>query len=237
MIAVLCMRERWGWINPHLHMSILEASCDANAQGRPARVECCQGMQPVDKTRNHIAHLFLKTEFDWLIMADNDIVPPQHFLNVITAAEEEGKFVVALPYPIIKEEGVMMCIGNKTSDPNITAFYSRPPKGWQRVDYAGCGLMAIRRCVLEKVAAPWFAFQENLSEDYDFCCKAAAAGFQVWTHGDYVCDHLRTCSLLQVLVKQGNAPQNDMRSAVAKWEPYINAERHIYHGKDTEERT
>jgi hypothetical protein len=96
-------------------------------------------------------------------------------------------------------------------------MYNHAPQGWTKIDYAGCGLMAIRRCVLEAVRAPWFAFQEHISEDFDFCSKAGAAGFQVWTHGDYVCDHLHTCSLLQVLAMQGPRVVKDMETALANY--------------------
>jgi GT2 family glycosyltransferase len=178
-----------------------------------------QGIAPVDKARNQVVQFFLATNYDWLIMIDNDIIPPEHFLRVISAAEEDGKFVVGLPYPIIKESAVLMCVGNKTEDPRIVAMYNTAPSpSWTKVDYAGTGLIAIRRCVLEKVKSPWFAFQEMLSEDFDFCSKAAASGFQIWTNGDYVCDHLHTCSLLQVLAMQGRAAQKDMASAIDAYE-------------------
>jgi hypothetical protein len=131
MINVLCGRERGGWINPQLHTRLFEAIHDANVQRRPAAIEMMQGTTPVDKARNQIVQHFLQTQYAWLVMVDNDIVPPDHFMNVITAAEEDAKFIVGLPYPIIKETGVTLSVGYKSPDQLIAGLYTNNlPQGW-----------------------------------------------------------------------------------------------------------
>lgn len=211
LINVLCGHERGDWINPGLVNRLFEAISDSLTK-RALSCSLTCGVKPVDRARNQIVQQFMMTDATWLVMVDSDIYPPPHFMNVIAAAEEDGRLVVGLPCPIIGESptGVrspMFNVGHKTENPHCSALLTHLPNGWTAVDYIGTGLIAIHRRVLETVPRPWFEFKPQkvednfpkMGEDFTFCHKAREAGFQVWTHGSFVCDHLHTYSLLDML--------------------------------------
>jgi hypothetical protein len=199
LISVLCGHERGDWINPGLVNRLFEAISES-ATERPLTCGLTCGVKPVDKARNQIVQQFLKTDAGWLVMVDSDVYPPAHFMRVITAAEEHGKRVVGLPCPMIGNSGVALNVGYKTESRELAALYTNNlPSGWTSVDYVGTGLIAIHRCVLETIKAPWFEFTPQIGEDFNFCRKAQATGIEVWTHGSFICDHLHTYSLLDML--------------------------------------
>jgi hypothetical protein len=214
LIDVLCGRERGGWINPLLTSRLFESMSDSPALFRPVTYNLTFGVTPVDKARNQVVQRFLASDSAWLLMLDNDVIPPVQFLKAITDAEDDGKFVFGLPYPIIKERGLTLSVGHRTENPDIAALYTNAlPDGWTKVDYVGTGFMAIRRCVLEAIKEPWFEFTATVSEDFNFCRKAQAAGFHIWTNGAYICDHLHTCSLLDMLRSNIHAADDDRPTA------------------------
>lgn len=89
--------------------------------------------------------------------------------------------------------------------PHRPVAYVRAPRGGyvpipvrggarRRVDAVGAGCLLIRREVLESVAEPWFATryrrQTFVSEDFTFCEKARAKGFEIHVDARVRCVHL-----------------------------------------------
>jgi GT2 family glycosyltransferase len=116
--------------------------------------------------------------------------------------------VVALPYYMrpdgIKKASSLLCIGWRASEPNFFHMAMQLEHKWQEVDVGGAGCMFIRRAVLERMSFPWFQtpeyaiekrFLAGACEDFDFCERAQAAGFHIFTHGGLLCGHLHTVDL------------------------------------------
>jgi hypothetical protein len=198
LVNILCGRERDGWVNPQLVNRLFEAISDGMDCGRPLGVNLTQGVTPVEKARNQIVTEFLRSSYAWLLMIDCDIVPPPHFLSLIDASDGEGKFIVGVPCPIIGDAGLTWNVANKKDDLHSN-FYNALPAGWTRCDHLGVGFLAVRRCVLETVKSNWFDRTPTMGEDLAFCERAKGAGFSIWFHGAFQCDHLHSMSLLDAI--------------------------------------
>jgi GT2 family glycosyltransferase len=202
MISVLCGPERDGWLNPALAESIVAAVAGCQAEERNVAVDFTFGLRPIERARNTTVEKFLKSSCKWLVQIDNDQYPNFKILDLIKAAEENAKFIVGAPTPIAYQKGaVWNCAVRAQDDPTRSCFYKTLPKGWFRPDYCGTGLIAVRRSVFETIKAPWYTSNISISEDFNFCRKAQASGFEVWAHADFCCSHLKTCDLRDLMVR------------------------------------
>ncbi len=206
VVIMLCGREREGWINPGLMMRIVECVHDGSRTRRPMAIDLKCGVSPVERARNQIVTDFLASPIPWLLMLDNDCIPPAHFLELIDMAEADGKFLFGIPTPMITEAGLTWNVAVKRDEqcvPLVTL-----PKGWNRCDWQGGSFLAIHRSVLEAIKSNWFDRIGSLGEDFSFSERARNAGFQPWFHGEHQCEHLHTVSLLETLQR---TPECDLR--------------------------
>jgi hypothetical protein len=198
MISVLCGRERDGWINPHLADRLFQSIADGMASRRRVAVTLIEGVSPVEAARNLAVARFLPTPYQWLLMLDNDVVPPENFLKIFTEAESEGKFLFGVPTPMIGDAGLEWNVAHR-QDEVYCAFLKTLPAGWHRCDFLGGSFLAARRPVYETIKSNWFDRLPNKGEDFSFCHRAQEAGFQPWFTGDYQCDHIHSGSLRELL--------------------------------------
>jgi len=198
MISLLCGRERDQWINPRLADRLFQSIADGMSSRRTVAVDLIEGVYPVENARNQAVQNFLGSPFQWLLMLDNDVVPPPNFLKIITEAESEGKFLFGVPTPMIGEEGLQWNVAHR-QDEVLCAFNIALPAGWHRCDFVGGAFLAARRPVFETIKSNWFDRLPNKSEDFSFCQRAQDAGFQPWFTGDYQCDHIHSASLRELM--------------------------------------
>ncbi len=194
MISVLCGHERDGWIAPGLMDSLLAAMHDSQSHRRGVALNLVVDQKPVSAARNTAVAQFLKSPCQWLVQIDNDQFPRFRILDLIKAAEAEGKFIVGAATP---------CVGKQGLSWNATAtgpedFYRQLPDGWFQPFLIGSGFLAVRRAVFEKLSPPWF---DTWAEDFVFCVKAQDAGLRVWAHSGFVCSHMKTFDLRELLPK------------------------------------
>ncbi len=173
MISVLCGRERDGWINPGLAGRLFQAIADGAASRRIVAVDLIEGVYPVENARNQAVLNFLRSPFQWLLMMDNDVIPPPNFLKIITEAEGEGKFLFGVPTPMIGDAGPQWNVAHREDELHC-AFHKTLPEGWHRCDFLGGAFLAARRPVFETIKNNWF-------ESYDqqvgrFLVLPASAG-------------------------------------------------------------
>jgi GT2 family glycosyltransferase len=192
MITVLCGNERDGWIAPGLMDSLLAALHDGQKYQRAVALDLTVDYKPIANARNTAVAKFLQSPCQWLVQIDNDQFPQFRILDLIKAAESEGKFIVAAPTP---------CVGKQGLSWNATAtgpadFYRKLPGGWFQPFLIGSGFLAVHRAVFEKLTRPWF---DSWCEDFVFCVKAQDAGLKVWSNSGYVCSHMKTFDLLSMM--------------------------------------
>jgi GT2 family glycosyltransferase len=150
--------------------------------------------KPIEHCRNSIVQRFLASKNEWLIMIDNDVVPPQNMLELINL----DKDILILPVPICQFNSIMYNVYLLDKEGYWEPVKNR--KGLIEINSGGTGAIIIRRNILEKIEAP---FERNydkkglaiLGSDLFFCTKAKELGYRIYTHMDFVCSHYRTVDL------------------------------------------
>ena len=155
----------------------------------------------VDNNRNTIVDNFLKSDFDYLLMIDEDTVP---FLNPIDLVDMDKDVIIlpALTFQKNQENPVIFNIYEKDGRYYKTLVCGK--EKFVEIDAGGTGCILIKRKVLEKIKRPFESvwndktgIREKGSDIY-FCEKVKSKGFKIWTHWDYICDHYKTLSLFDV---------------------------------------
>lgn len=160
-------------------------------------------MQPVDANRNEIVKSFLeKEDAKWLLMIDDDIVPP---VDILKMAEHDKPVVSAVctikkgqvPQPVVLRES-----GDNFEQINIKdAVNTIDDDGLLPVDGVGTGCLLIRREVLEEMRPPWFKFEYNeygglkLGEDLYFSKKCNSEDVDTFVDTTQVTRHYKAVDL------------------------------------------
>lgn len=171
------------------------------------------GHRPVAFARNELVKRVLDGPFTHLLWLDADMhFPPETFERLLAHDEAivSGLYFsrnqTPIPHaynwvrrdedqvdwyrPLAKEFSEWMHAHPEEEQSTNCATFECGPL--YRVDAIGFGCVLIRREVFEKIPAPWFSADPNGSgggEDFDFCRKAAQAGYSVWVDFGLQCDH------------------------------------------------
>lgn len=222
LVAVLTLAERDGWVTPGL-AGWLAAMKSAQASGkREIQLGFLNDFKPYDDARNALAKEFLDSGCDWLLMLDNDMIPPPNLLDMIDRADERMDILVPRFFAV---SGVHLKLSIHQKDwlyapvfldrmgslINLVWKYLEFPDGgfpddvekkeWIELVGGGSAAMFVRRRVFEGLREPFFLFvynedgQPTHSEDFYFCLKARDAGFRVWGNRQFEVDHMKTISL------------------------------------------
>jgi len=152
--------------------------------------------------RNSLVESFLKTDYEWFLFIDSDIMPP---LNVLDMTKN-GKDICSGICPQFRKDRIVSLILKKYQDKY--KFIKNDIKGDViEIDGVGTGCLLIRRNVFEKIEKPYFEFlfdekgMNRLSEDLNFCRKAQEAGFKIWADKRMGLHHFKTIDLKLVSSK------------------------------------
>ena len=227
MVAVFAVDS---WIHADLAATLLQGLMTVGSRG--VHLVFIVENRPVAYARNHAAGNFLRSDAEWLVMVDHDTVPIRNFLEIIPTMEADGKVIAGLPCPVMPgcdgaypyphfgvgwfEEG-----GSWRAPSNL-------PPGWSTgYDFLGGGCLIVHRAVFEKVSQPYFKMVSNdaqveipstekglagRGEDQYFTYKAKEAGFDLWVHSDFVCEHYKTIPLSVVMGMLRSVAPPDPRS-------------------------
>jgi len=155
--------------------------------------------KPISNNRNKIVQRFLAhKEFDYLLMVDDDIVPPPTILNL---ADYQLDIVGALCF--MYKDRVMPVAFKRNKDGLYNSITLEDKEGLVEVDAVGTGCIMLSRKVLEAVKAPFSNEYDpdgikTYGLDINFCRKAKEKGFKVFVHLDYPCDHWQTMNLRRI---------------------------------------
>lgn len=157
-------------------------------------------IQPSENARNASVKKMLNEGYDYLLTIDHDTIPLKNPIDLI----ELGLDVVGFAVPQWN-----------MSDPNYPIYFvgmDRVEKGYnehkdknglQEVDAVGSGCLLMSRKVLECVEEPFVRKWKDgfavTGLDFYFCEKAKEQDFKVYCHYDYVANHIKELSLLDVL--------------------------------------
>jgi hypothetical protein len=161
---------------------------------------------PLERVRNQICHKFLASDADYLIMVDDDIVPP---INILEMALHDKDVIGALCYAYMPGPGYYSVAYTKDAN---NAPGAAPPRlgigrdientGIVEVELVGGGCFMIHRRVLEALEEPFFRMEMDekilvitASEDFSFCRKARKAGFRIWLDTGKPCRHIKSLDM------------------------------------------
>ena len=146
--------------------------------------------KPITNNRNTIVQKFLATDCDYLMMIDDDIVPPANILNLA-----DFNVDIITPLMFVKQKGMLIPLfltRNKDGIYDAADYLNKV--GLQEVDATGTGCIIIKREVLENIKHPFEnVYDEDgiktLGNDFYFCQRAKKLGYKIWVHLDYVASH------------------------------------------------
>jgi len=187
---------------------------------------------PSDKpgvhNRSKITQRFLESDFDYLMMIDCTIIPPQNVLNLVTydvpiicpllyAYQNKGIIPLLLKETSKEdnpeEDFLSKAMGlTKTSQKGTNSKYKvmgepegdKIDEGLVEVDAIGTGCILIKRQVLQDLKpAFWDIFDEEtgeriLGQDLNFCKRAKELGYKTYVHMEYRASHIKPMDMKNI---------------------------------------
>ena len=139
--------------------------------------------------RNNLVKTALEVKADYLLFVDADMRFPKDTLKILMAHDKDiiGVNATTRSEPV-KPTAKNMLI-NEDGSIDWMPIYSNDKTGIEKADGIGCGIMLIKRKVVETIEEPYFYFEQLpgnriLGEDIYFCVKAKDAGFETWVDHD-----------------------------------------------------
>jgi len=156
----------------------------------------CPDFHPIYLNRRSIVQDFLKTDGEYLLMVDHDVVPVHNVLDADIHYDITG-----FPTPIHTNGMKRWNIYKKPFKDMEYGSLNPMEKGHEEVDVVGTGCILIHRKVLEKIDdfTPVLDGQDiKYGTDFGFCQRAKAAGFTIGVEWNYPCHHYKTVDLLHI---------------------------------------
>lgn len=148
----------------------------------------CSGTLIFDQ-RNNLVKTALEIKADYLLFVDADMRFPKDTLRILMDHDKDiiGVNATTRSEPV-KPTAKNMHI-NEDGSIDWMPIYSNAKTGIEKADGIGCGVMLIKRKVVEELEEPYFYFEQLpgnklLGEDIYFCVKAKDAGFDTWVDHD-----------------------------------------------------
>lgn len=139
--------------------------------------------------RNNLVKTALEVKADYLLFVDADMRFPKDTLLKLMAHDKDiiGVNATTRSEPV-KPTAKNIHI-NEDGSVDWMPIYSNAMSGIEKADGIGCGVMLIKRKVIEGMEEPYFYFEQLpgnklLGEDIYFCVKAKDAGFETWVDHD-----------------------------------------------------
>lgn len=184
------------WIHKNVAMALLRMQIDP-AGCRPTIM--LPTHSPYVNNLHKCRKTFLEGPFDYWLSMDDDNPPIRNPLELVHLELD----VIGCPTPVF---------ANHKPGEDFPMYWNaldwvgdgwKPhecKEGLQEVDAIGSGCMLLSRAVMEAVKAPFMRIwnEEGIVEvggDYAFCQRAKAAGFQIFAHFDYPCQHFNEVEL------------------------------------------
>jgi predicted O-methyltransferase YrrM len=178
-------------------------------------------------SRNEAVKLFLKTNAEWLLFFDYDMVFNPDFLEQLAeVADEEHKIVSGLYFNYLRDENLhpIWLIKNKKGE--FCTIGSIPPNALVEVESVGMGGTLIHRSIFEKMAEvyknepfTWFGHDMGsedgipirLGEDTTFCKRAKDLGFRLFGYSKAQMGHIKTRTItLETALEENKRNRKDI---------------------------
>lgn len=198
-VYVTCLAGS-GSLHKSVHFALLGCLSDKRYRLRPD----CPTHSPWQNAMSRCMNDFLDGGEDYWLSMDDDNPPLRNPLDLI----ELDCDLIGLPTPVWAN----MVPGDRpwyfnAMDRTSEGFVPHEPcEGLQEVDAIGSGCFIVSRRVMlalrdqQPFARQWNADGTvHIGGDFSFCDKVKAAGFRIFAHFDYPCDHFNELPLLEVI--------------------------------------
>ena len=127
-----------------------------------------------------------QTEAEAIFWADSDVVLPPEAITRLVLAQKD--FVCGIYCQRIAPHWPLIAHFDDKRK-HFNWFMEWPENVLAPIDGCGFGCVLTSTAMLKAMPAPWFTF-EQFSEDFDFCLRAAKAGYQLFVDTGVLCGHL-----------------------------------------------
>lgn len=188
----------------HIHKLVHFALCKILSDHRHQVRHDCPTHTPYVNNLHRCMNDFLASDDEFWLSMDDDNPPTRNPLDLVDLNLD----LVGLPTPVWHSQ-------KKGDRPYYFNALNKAPGGYKptedteglvEVDAIGSGCFLVHRRVIEALrhsqpfARQWGANGEvTLGGDFSFCEKVKASGFKVWAHFGYLCDHIQTLPMLEVI--------------------------------------
>jgi len=188
-----------GWIKPELSNLITTMS-----HNKIPGMVTWHNRKPASHNRNIAVQEFLKTDCDYFLSIDHDVVPYKNPLELV----REDKDIIGLPARVLQKGGLYWTVYNEDL---LNPPYYKPVNiddvnidDLLNCDIVGSGCILIKRKVLEKIKSPFSRewTEDGLQKfglDFAFCRRAKKEGFKIYSATKYRCEHYKENGLNDIL--------------------------------------
>ena len=207
---VLVTVPNTAWIHKHVVSALLKIQHDD-------RLQCTIMLpthKPLENNQAKIQKDFLEGDYDFWLSIDSDNPPMNNPLDLV----EFNLDVIGCPTPVWHDHGegapIYWNAMRDVGDEGFKPLGQDDMHGLQKVDAVGGGCWLIARRVLESLRDEQ-PFQRtwnpdgtvDVGNDWSFCRRAAAKGFDIYAHFGYPCRHfveLDLVEMTQAMVRGSN---------------------------------
>ena len=174
----------YGPIDPQALKNQRVAIMHAAANGNVWAGDASPDRMKFDVARNAVAREACESDADAVFWCDSDIILPSYAITRLAAAGKD--FICGIYFQRVKPHYPLIA---RYTGKNFQWFGKWPEESLIPIDGCGFGCVLTSTKLLRAIDHEWFSY-EKYSEDFDFCLKAQAKGYQLWADSGVLCGHL-----------------------------------------------
>lgn len=174
----------YGPVDPQALKSQRVAIMHAAANGHTWLGDASPDKMKFDVARNAVAREGCESEADAVFWCDSDIILPAYAITRLVSAGKD--FICGIYFQRVKPHYPLIA---RFTGKNFQWFGKWPEESLMPIDGCGFGCVLTSTKLLRDIDHEWFSYQK-FSEDFDFCLKAQAKGYQLWVDTGVLCGHL-----------------------------------------------
>ena len=187
-----------GWVRKELSLALIQWLRDTEHEVYIDFIE----EEPNEHARNSTVKRFLESNNDYFLQIDNDVLPSKNPLDLLNLMKEQNIDILSCPVWIYQHKLVLNIYKYDENKEYLIPvdFEKNKNAGLIKIDSTGTGVLLCSRRALERVEKPFGRLYDEkgiakLGLDLSFSQKAKNAGFEIFSHLDYISKHFKMIDL------------------------------------------